>query len=87
LNGKNKERVLKRPALLDLNAFLEGTEELVKVFVTSSKTAEKKEIVVQNLTSESSLSWFFSRLGVIGRSMFDVRCWTFIFQNNPVLNY
>jgi len=31
------------------------TEELIKIFVTSIKTAEKK-----------------SRLGVIGRSMFDV---------------
>jgi hypothetical protein len=35
----------------------EETEELIKIFVTSIKTAEKK-----------------SRLGVIGRSMFDVRC-------------
>jgi len=54
------------------------TEELIKIFVTSIKTTEKKP-----------------RLGVVECSVldvcflircwtFDVRCSTFIFQNNPV---
>jgi hypothetical protein len=73
--GKHEETELK-PGLLD--DILEETEELIKFFVTSIKTAEKKP-----------------RLGVVGCSVlgvcfyircwtFDVRCSTFIFQNNPV---
>ena len=52
--GKDEETEFKKPELL--NDILEETEELIKIFGTSIKTAEKK-----------------SRLGVIGRSMFDVR--------------
>ena len=46
--------LIKQPELL--NDILQETEELIKIFVTSIKTAEKKP-----------------RLGVIGRSTFDVR--------------
>ena len=48
-----KVPLIKKPELLD--DILQETEELIKILVTSIKTAEKK-----------------SRLGVIGRSMFDV---------------
>ena len=63
---------------LILDDILQETEELINIFVTSIKTAEKKP-----------------RLGVVECSVldvcffircwaFDVRCSTFIFQNNPV---
>jgi len=66
--------LIKKPELLD--DILQEPEELIKIFVTSIKTAEKKP-----------------RLGVVGCSVlgvcsyircwtFDVRCSTFIFQNN-----
>jgi len=58
-----------KPELLD--DILQETEELINIFVTSIKTAEKKP-----------------RVGVVECSVLDVcffiRCWTFIFQNNPV---
>ena len=38
--GKDEETDFKKPELL--NDILEETEELIKIFVTSIKTAEKK---------------------------------------------
>jgi len=38
--GKEEETDLKKPELLD--DILEKTEQLIKIFVTSIKTAEKK---------------------------------------------
>ena len=54
------------------------TEELIKIFVTSIKTAEKKPRlgVVECFVLDVC---FFIRCWT-----FDVRCWAFIFQNNPV---
>ena len=69
-----EERLLiKKSELLD--GILEETDELIKIFVTSIKTAVKKPRlgVVEYSVSESSLTWTF-----------DVRCWTFIFQNNQI---
>ena len=40
LNGKKRVPLIKKPELLD--DILEETEELIKIFVTSIKTAEKK---------------------------------------------
>jgi len=39
--GKAEETEFKKPELL--NDILEETEELIKIFVTSIKTAEKKQ--------------------------------------------
>ncbi len=41
LMGKAEETEFKKPELL--NDILEETEELIKIFVTSIKTAEKKQ--------------------------------------------
>jgi len=74
-----EERLLiKKPELLD--DILQETDELIKIFVTSIKTAVKKPRlgVVEYLVPESSLTWIF-----VFHSMLDVRCSTFIFQNNP----
>jgi len=40
LNGKKRVPLIKKPELLD--DILQETEELIKIFVTSIKTAEKK---------------------------------------------
>jgi hypothetical protein len=65
--GNDEKTEFKKPELR--NDILQETEELIKIFVTSIKTAEKKPRVVE--------CWV---LGVC----FFIRCWTFIFQNNPV---
>ena len=61
--------LIKKPELLiDI---LQETEELIKIFVTSIKTAEKNHV----------LAWLNVRYLVfvfIRRWTFDVRCWTFI---------
>jgi len=41
MNEKDEETNFKKPELL--NDILEETEELIKIFVTSIKTAEKKQ--------------------------------------------
>jgi hypothetical protein len=51
----------------------EETEELIKIFVTSIKTAEKKSRLGVIECSVLDVCFFISRQGVIGRSMFDVR--------------
>ena len=61
----------------------EETEELIKIFVMSIKTAEKKK------NSHSRLDIGFIKTNEMklrseATSLFDVRCWTFIFQNNLV---
>ncbi len=60
-----------------LNDILQEAEELIKVFVTSIKTAEKKPRLG---VIECSVLYvcFFIRCWT-----FDVRCSTFNFQNNP----
>jgi hypothetical protein len=40
LNGKKRVPLIKKPGLL--GDILQETEELIKIFVTSIKTAEKK---------------------------------------------
>jgi hypothetical protein len=52
-------------------------EELIKIFVTSIKTAEKKPRL--GVVECSVLDVCFS----IRCWAFDVRCWTFIFQKQP----
>ena len=64
----------KKPELL--NDILQKTEECIKIFVTSIKTAEKKKIAVEYSVLDVC---YFIRCWT-----FDVRCWTFIFQTNPV---
>jgi len=67
---KMKKQSLK-PELLD--AILQETEELIKIFVTSIKTAEKKPRL--GVVECSVLGVCFC----IRCWTFDVRCWTFIF--------
>jgi hypothetical protein len=50
----------------------EETEELIKIFVTSIKTAEKKSRLGVIECSVLDVCFFISRLGVIGRSMLDL---------------
>jgi len=52
---------------------LQETDELIKIFVTSIKRAEKKPRLGVVECSVLDVCFFISRLGVIGRSMFDVR--------------
>jgi hypothetical protein len=66
--GKDEETEFKKPELLD--DILQKTEELIKIFVTSIKTAEKKPRGVVEC----------SVLGVC----FFIRRSMFIFQNNSV---
>jgi hypothetical protein len=66
--------LIKKPELLD--DILQ--EELIKIFVTSIKTAEKKPRL--GVVECSVLDVCFS----IRCWTFDVRCWTFIFQNSLV---
>jgi hypothetical protein len=48
---------MKKPELLD--DILQGTEELIKIFVMSIKTAEKKEIAVECLVLDICFSFDF----------------------------
>ncbi len=59
--------LIKKPELL--NDILQETEELIKIFVTSIKTAEKKEIAVE--CSVLVICFFPALAGL------DVRCWMF----------
>ena len=52
-----------------LNDILEETEELIKIFVTSIRTAEKNHA----LAWLNVRYWMFGFLFDVGRSMFDVR--------------
>ncbi len=74
--GKDEETEFKKPELLD--DILQETEELIKIFVRSIKTAEKKPRLGVVECSVLGVCFF------IRCWTFDVRCWTFIFQNNPV---
>jgi hypothetical protein len=65
--------LIKKPELLD--DILQETEGLIKVFVTSIKTAEKKP----RLGVVECLVFVFIRCWT-----FNVRCSMFIFQNNPL---
>ena len=69
--GKDEETEFRKPELLD--DILQETEELIKIFVMSIKTAEKNSRlgVVECWVSEVSLSWVFVFLVFI-------RCWTFM---------
>ena len=64
--GKDEETDFKKPELLD--DILQETEELIKIFVTTIKTAEKKP---RGVVECSVLDVCF--LFDVGRSMFDVR--------------
>jgi len=64
MKNKDDETDFKKPELLD--DILEETKRLTNIFVTSIKTAKKKMVI-------QSSTLVFSRLGVIGRSTFDVR--------------
>ena len=49
---KNEHRITpRRDPTSNFECKKEETEELIKIFVTIIKTAEKKEIVIQGLTS------------------------------------
>jgi hypothetical protein len=61
---------IQKPELL--NDILQETEELIKIFVTSIKPAEKKPRLGVVECSVLDVCFLISRLGVIGRSMFDV---------------
>jgi len=76
---KDEETEFTKSELLD--DILGETEELIKIFVASIKTAEKKPRlgVVECSVSESSLTWMFAFSFDVGRSMFDVRCSSFKF--------
>ena len=73
---KGKETEFKKPELLD--NILQGTEELIKIFVTSIKTAEKKQKNSYLLFGIGCL-FFYSMLGCWNNlrseatSLFDVR--------------
>ena len=66
LNGKKRVPLIKKPELLD--DILQETEELIKIFVTSIKTTEKKPRlgVVECWALDVCFSF------EVGRSMFDV---------------
>jgi hypothetical protein len=70
-NGKKRVPLIKKPELLD--DILQETEELIKIFVTSIKTAEKKSRLGVIECSVLDI-YFFIRCWT-----FDVRCSTFIF--------
>ena len=76
MNGKKRVPLIKKLELLD--DILEEIKELIKIFVTSIKTAEKKPRlgVVECFALDVC---FFIRCWTL-----DVRCSMFIFQNNPV---
>ena len=59
--------LIKKPELL--NDILEETDELIKIFVTSIKTAEKKSRLGVIECSVLDVCFLFD----VGRSMFDVR--------------
>ena len=65
-----KKKSLKPELLEDI---LQETEELIKIFVTSIKAAEKKP----RLGVVGCLFFYFTPWR---DWTFDVRCWTFIFQ-------
>ena len=64
--GKDEETEFKKPELLD--DILQETEELIKIFVTSIKTAEKKPRLGVVEYSVLDVYFFYS--------MLDVRCST-----------
>ena len=66
------QRVLLIKKLELLGHILAEIEELIKIFVTSIKTAEKKSRLGVIECSVLDICFFISRLGVIGRSMFNV---------------
>jgi len=58
-----------------LNDILEKTEELIKFFVTSIKTAEKKEIAIECSVLNIRFSFDVGRSTFdVGRSSFNVTC-------------
>jgi len=61
--GKDEKTEFRKPVLL--NDILQETDELIKIFVASIKTGEKKRIWAFKVRH-----WFF--LFDVGRSMFDV---------------
>jgi hypothetical protein len=93
-----EERMLEYSVRIIKNDILEETEELIKIFVTSINTAEKKQ---KESFKVSRFDIGFIKTNEIklrsgATSSFDVRRWTFnvgcsvcstfIFQNNPVRN-
>jgi hypothetical protein len=69
LNGKKRVPLIKKPELLD--DILQETEELIKIFVTSIKTTEKKPRLGVVECSVLDVCFFHSKLDV-RCSMFDV---------------
>jgi hypothetical protein len=70
LNRKKRVPLIKKPKPLD--DILEEIKELIKIFVTSIKTAEKKPRLGVVECFVLDVCFLISRLGVIGCSMFDV---------------